>query len=335
MVDKTMIYVGAGSPGDAHSEGLWRKEASEDQWHDLAENGLPPLPQARAIGIHPREPDRVYMGTQRGLYFSRDRGDTWKRANMPEGRIVWSIEFRPDNPEIMYLGVQGNEVFRSEDGGENWAYMSTIENPDGIQMQFAMRILGLACEPNRPDVMYAGLEVGGAARSLDAGKTWKIINSGLNGVDLLDLHAVDVGSPDSDAVFISNRTGVWRSRDRGDTWENTHVERISPFYYSRCVRVAPDDPNTVYACIGEAAGGASGGIVRSTNLGDTWERFDHDLNPKDTTFGVSINPLRSEQVYFVTRSGQVFGTHDGGASWTAHPLPEGVKDIMSVAVASA
>ena len=60
MVDKTMIYVGAGSPGDAHSEGLWRKEASEDQWHDLAENGLPPLPQARAIGIHPREPEGIH-----------------------------------------------------------------------------------------------------------------------------------------------------------------------------------------------------------------------------------------------------------------------------------
>jgi hypothetical protein len=53
-----------------------------------------------------------------------------------------------------------------------------------------------------------------------------------------------------------------------------------------------------------------------------------------TTFGVTINAHHPEQVYFCTRRGQVFGTHDGGASWHEHRLPESAANVISVACAS-
>ena len=329
MADKTFVYAGS------EAGVLYRKEASEDHWHLLTENGLPPLPETRAIVVSPQDPQLVYTGTQRGLYLSKDGGDHWERAKLPEGRTVWSIAFLPGDPKVMYLGTQGNEVYRSDDGGPTWNYMSTIENPDAVQMQFATRILGMAIEAKNPNNIFAAMEVGGVARSLDAGKTWEITNSKFAGdVDLLDLHAVAVGAPESDAAFISNRTGIWRSRDHGASWENTHVEKFSPIYYSRGVRVAPDDPNTVYACIGMNFGSEEGGVMRSTDVGDTWERFDRGVGPMSTSFGVAIDPQHSEKVYFCTRKGQVFGTHDRGSTWQEHPLPEGAADMISVACAS-
>ena len=74
--------------------------------------------------------------------------------------------------------------------------------------------------------MYAATEVGGAARSMDAGRTWEIINDSLVGEDLLDLHTVAVGSPNWDTVFLANRYGVFRSRDgvttgRTPTWRDS------------------------------------------------------------------------------------------------------------------
>ena len=331
MASKTFIYAGS------EAGSFYRKEASEAGWRQLTENdGLAPDPEVRAIVIHPKDPERVYVGTQRGLYFSTDRGDHWKRADLPEGRTVWSIAFRPDNPQSMFLGTQGNDVYRSDDGGESWQYVSTIVNPDAVQMSFAVRILGLDIEAKNPDNMFAAMEVGGAARSRDAGKTWEIMNDALRGVvDLLDLHAVAVGSPDSNAAFISNRTGVWRSRDRGQSWSNTHIENFSPIFYSRCVRVSPHDPNTVYACVGGAFYSEEGGVVRSTDLGETWERFDRGVSPRSTAFGVAANRQDPDQVYFCTRKGQVFGTHDGGTTWKEHPLPEGGQDVISVACSSA
>ena len=329
MTDKTNVYAGS------EAGALYRKEAGDDHWHELTENGLPPLPEPRAIVIHPQNPDLVYIGTQRGIYLSNDRGDHWKRAELLEGRSVWSIAFRPGDPRVMYLGTQGSEVFRSDDGGDSWKYISTIVNPDAVEMQFATRVIGLALESTQPDKMYAAMEVGGAARSLDGGKSWELTNRNFAGnVDLMDLHAVAVGAPNSDAAFISNRTGVWRSRDHGENWQNTHIDRYSAIFYSRGVRVAPDDPDTIYACIGLNFGSESGGVMQSRDLGETWERFDHGVSPQSTTFGVAINSQRSEQVYFCSRKGQVFGTHDGGASWKEHPLPEDAKDMIAVACAS-
>ena len=330
MPGKTYVYAGT-------EAGLfYRKESGEDRWHELNENGLPPEPEVRAIVVHPQDPAKVYIGTQRGLYRSNDHGDHWKRSDMPEGRVVWSIAFQPDDPRVMYLGTEGSEVYRSDDGGESWKYLSTISNPDAVQMKFATRILGLSVGRGKPNNVYAALEVGGAATSADGGKTWKLANSQFQGsVDLMDLHAVAVGSPQSDTAFISNRTGIWRTKDRGETWENTHLENFSPIIYSRGVRVAPDDPNTVYACIGLNFGAEEGGIMRSKDLGESWERFDHGVTPKSTAFGVAINPQEPDQVYFCTRKGQVFGTQDGGSTWKEHALPEEAKDAIAVACGSA
>ena len=76
-------------------------------------------------------------------------------------------------------------------------------------------------------------------------------------------------------------------------------------------------------------------MLRTTDLGETWERFDKGITPQSTTFGVAINAKQPEQVYFCTRMGQVFGTHDGGSSWKEHNLPESATSVISVACSSA
>ena len=329
MADKTLIYVGA------EASGLYRKEAGESRWENLT-RGMAPSAQARTIAIHPQNPKIVFAGTQRGVYRSKDQGDNWERMNLTEGRVVWSIKFHPNDPNVMFLGTEGSEVFKSEDAGENWTYQSTISNPDSVQMAFATRILGLAIESSNPNHMFAALEVGGAARSSDAGKSWQLTNNNFAGdVDLMDLHGVAVGSADSSSVFISNRVGVWRTRDRGDNWENLQFERFSGIKYSRGIQASPNDPNTLYACVGMDFGSAEGGVLRTTDQGDTWERFDKGVSAQSTTFGVAINNQNPEQVYFCTRRGGVFGTHAAGASWSEDALPEGVTNVISVACASA
>ena len=316
MADKALIYAGV------ESGHLYRKEVGDNDWHELTGNGLPEDPQVRVIVPHPYEPEKVYIGTQNGVYFSNDRGDHWQRGDMPEEKIVWSIEFHPFKPDIMYCGTAFCEVYRSDDGAASWEYLSTVPTPDEIEIPQPTAILGLAIEPSHPDNIFAAMEVAGAAVSSDAGKTWKVVNRDLAPeVDLLDLHAVAIGSSRSDFAFISNRTGVWRTRDRGENWMNLHLERFSPLCYSRGVRVAPNNVNTIYACVAVDVFGSEGGVMRSRDLGATWQRFDHGIKPASTTFGVAINPQEPDQVYFCTRRGEVFGTQDAGATWQAHPLP--------------
>jgi photosystem II stability/assembly factor-like uncharacterized protein len=336
MAENTYLYAGTMAERP-DSRGLWRKKASDDRWEEVAGNGLPPDAQTPAIAIHPQNPDIVIVGTQQGVYKSQDGGDHWTRADLPKGTTAWCLEFRPDDPNIMYLGTNGDQVFRSDDGGDSWRYMSTVEVPDPIQMSFASRILGIAMEPKQPDVMYAVMEASGTALSLDAGKTWEPKNSVFGDYDTMDQHGVVVGGPELETVFIANRIGVWRSRDRGGHWENLHLEKFSQLHYSRGVQLAPNDPNTLYACVaiyGPNAPGKEGGVMRSTDGGDTWERFDHGVTLGGATMWVALNQRHPEQVYFTSMDGNVLGTDDGGATWKEHRLPESAQRVMSLACVS-
>ena len=49
--------------------------------------------------------------------------------------------------------------------------------------------------------------------------------------------------------------------------------------------------------------------------------------------GVALHPKDPDQVYCVSRCGQVFGTQDGGVKWQEYPLPEGTADAYTVACA--
>src|SRR5204863_2901930 len=119
--DQTLLYVGA------EECGLYRKEVGNGGWAELTQD-LPPSPQVRALAVHPRIRGLIFAGTQQGVYRSQDQGDHWERMHLPEGRVIWSLQFHPADPGVMYAGTEGSEVFISRDGGENWQHLSTIDN---------------------------------------------------------------------------------------------------------------------------------------------------------------------------------------------------------------
>ena len=83
-------------------------------------------------------------------------------------------------------------------------------------------------------------------------------------------------------------------------------------------------PQRLYASVG-------GSIYRSDDIGQTWKRFDHGVKAEATMMAVTVHPRDPNQVYGVSRFGQVFGTQDGGRSWNESRLPEGVRDAYAVA----
>ena len=100
MADRTLIYAGAISFSKG-TGGLWRKEAEDDQWQELEGNGLPHRPEVFNVSIHPNDPSQVYLGTDTGLYLSRDSGDQWGKLALKEGEIPFAIAFHPSDPRII------------------------------------------------------------------------------------------------------------------------------------------------------------------------------------------------------------------------------------------
>jgi photosystem II stability/assembly factor-like uncharacterized protein len=326
--DRSTIHVYAG----AESGGLFRKAIHDTQWQSLM-RGLPQATEVRAIAVHPQHSELVFAGTQDGPYRSQDGGDSWERLDFPgPERVVWSFMFHPTKAQVLYCGTAPGAVFRSDDGGNHWKRLPTDPGPDVVRMDFPTRTIAMAIDPAHPAHLYVALEVGGVIRSLDDGETWQPINHGLApNVGLLDLHGIQVSAAQPDNVFISVRAGLLRSPDRGEHWEPIDLSKISPITYCRDLRLAPDDPRTLYVSLGQAARSAAGALVRSRDLGSTWERVDRGLTPKSTMMAVALTARQPTCVYGCTRDGEVFGTHDDGATWGEFPLPTGTQEVRALA----
>jgi len=346
------VYAGAapfsGASDTTLPGGLFRLTVKDSEWQPLSK-GLPDRVEVRTIAIHPDNPQIIYVGTQHGPYRTHDGGDHWERLNFPDkDLVVWSLLFHPKDPQIIYLGTAPTAIYRSDDGGESWRRLPIIEPAGMVRMGFPCRIIRLAADPNNPEEIYAGIEVGGVIRSLDGGETWsdctkellKFVEqehlksqlvSDTQNEGMMDSHALSVSAARPGVVFLATRMGLFCSPDRGETWQEMEIWRHSPLAYARDIQVAPHDPNTLYAALSDAAMGKAGSLYRSPDLGQTWKRFDHDVTPRSTMMTVAPSRQDSQVVYCATRKGQVFGTQDGGTTWAECSLPAARQDVYALA----
>jgi photosystem II stability/assembly factor-like uncharacterized protein len=343
----THVYAGAAKSMGGTLGGIFRQEAGADRWEHLT-NGLPEGAEVHAITVHPESPDVVYIGSTKGAYRSTNRGARWEKLNLPEDADIWSVCINPKDPRIVYAGATPPAVYRSDDSGDTWRKTADPGLPDRVIMGFACRVMRLDVDPNSPDDVYATLEANGAMRSRNRGETWEDctadlirfceepkyksrIGSQTEIEGMLDGHALAVSAAAPGTVFLANRMGLFRSNDRGQHWQDMEINRFSPLTYGRDIRVSPHDAKVMYACLSPAARSTDGSIYRSEDVGQTWKRFDHGIKAEATMMGVAVHPKDPSQVYGVSRFGQVFGTRDGGRSWSESRLPEGVRDVYAVA----
>ena len=338
---KSYVYVGlAGEtgPGRSISSGIYRMADGGEEWESLT-NGLPEYPAIRTIAVHPEQPQIVFIGTQSGPYKSTDHGEHWEKVNMPDhGLAVWSILFHPRDPDVMYAGYDACEIYRSGDAGESWRKLPVSVRFPEVTMtpsaNKARRILMMAASTADSDELYGAVEVGGLIRSLDGGDHWENLSHGLYlNDDLVDMHGVLASSLNPGTVISIARAGMFRSTDRGDHWQHVDLEPLNDKgqTYCRSIREVPGDPRSIWVATGPNFQSESGFLFRSGDIGVTWERVDIGFETHSTMFGIAFNEHEPSHLYCATNSGEVFGSQDGGTTWTAHPLPENATQVYALA----
>ena len=117
------LYLGlAGEtgPGRPVHTGLCRLADGDNEW-EVLQRGLPEAPAVRALAVHPLKPEIVYAGTQSGPYRSTDHGEHWEKVDVPDhGLPVWSVLFHPHDPDVIFIGYENCEIYRSDAAGEHW-----------------------------------------------------------------------------------------------------------------------------------------------------------------------------------------------------------------------
>jgi photosystem II stability/assembly factor-like uncharacterized protein len=337
------VYVGlAGetAPGRVVKSGLYRLAVGDHQWEAVT-RGLPDAPAIRAIATHPEDPAIVYAGTQHGVYRSTDRGEGWKRLDIPDhGLPVWSLLFDPRDARVLYVGYENCEIFRSEDGGERWRQLPVNARFPEVTVapgaNPAKRVLELAANPANPDELYGAIEVGGIIRSLDGGEHWENMSHGqyVND-DTVDMHGVMVGRWRPGQVLAIGRAGLFCSSDQGRHWASARLEPLNAKgqTYCRDIREVPGDPRTLWVAAGASFQSDVGVLFRSGDGGASWARVDMGLKPRTTMFAIVFDERQPRRMHCATSGGEVFASEDGGQSWSERPLPAGATQVYALACA--
>src|SRR5262245_13774553 len=348
MTAQSNIYAGVagyvGRPEEKGGVGVFRRGVADDKWSHV----LTHL-ETHAVLVHPGDPAVVFAGTVDGVWRSKDRGATFQPARFPDqGKQIWSFLVDARDNKRIYAGASPLDVYRSDDLGESWRRLPRPDIKDRATAPFSVRVMRMVQHPERPDEIYAALEVNGVIRTTDGGETWADCSADLIRLSelphlkskivsdtfaegMLDGHAIAISPADPDAVVLACRMGLFRSADKGRSWQDMEMKRFSPITYGRDVKVAPRDPKTMYCALSVAAASKDGGVYRSQDAGKTWTRFDK-VQVHGTIMSVGLHQADHKQVYIGARyQGEIFGTQDGGETWASIPLPGLVKDIYSVA----
>lgn len=112
----------------------------------------------------------------------------------------------------------------------------------------------------------------------------------------------------TDGSLLKAAGGLFRSTDRGQTWQLLPIPASLKPDTLRTVITTSAAPSSVYAA------GPGAGVVRSDDRGQTWRTVSAGLPSQDVS-AFTVHSFRPDTLYAWIDGQGVFRTEDGGARW--------------------
>src|SRR6266545_1786675 len=254
--DPNVVYVGMGEAcirgNFSHGDGVYKSTDAGKTWRRVG------LEDSRVIGrirIHPKNPDLVYVAAlghaagpndQRGVFRSKDGGKNWERVLFKSNKAgAVDLSMDPSNPNVLYASIweakrtpyslesggPDGGLFRSDNGGKNWAKVNDNRN----LRQRAWYYTHIYADPKSADTVYA-LNTS-FYKSVDGGRTYTTIQTPHG-----DNHDLWIAPDDPNRMINSNDGGANVTFNGGKLWSEQD-QATAQFY-----RVALDNdfPYHVY-----------------------------------------------------------------------------------------
>lgn len=206
------------------------------------------------------------------------------------------------------------------------------------------RVEAVQGDPNAPGTIYAAFGSGNLWKTTNGGLAWKAIFEGQSALGIGDIalapsdsNVLWLGSGESlkkARNFTMPGTGVFLSRDAGETWRNVGLHDS---WHIGEIAVHPKDSNTaLVAVLGHFwSSNPNRGLYRTTDGGESWEHVlfvDEHTGVNDVVIAASDPDVMYASTWENDPgvSGAASGVHkssDGGRTWTrlTGGLPDGPR----------
>ncbi len=260
--------------------------------------------------VNPQNPNTILSSAGNQLIvLSRNKGKSWTTfAVVSGGNQVKAIEVNAHDSSTILVAQEGDTIDRivkTTNSGFSWT--TTLSG------NFYYFGRPFAYEPLLDDDIIYTMASNTIYRSTDFGSTWDSIgNSGAFGSANNGWEDALVRADSSNILYVAdNGTGIWKSRDAGVTWRRTYAA------VGEVPALAINSQNPAVAFATRWGGG--GGVVRTTDFGETWQSLPAFSGLQ--TWGASVSSEDPNVVAFGTwgpafpTSGGVYISRDGGSTW--------------------
>jgi photosystem II stability/assembly factor-like uncharacterized protein len=299
------ILAAGGSPW--FGPAVWKSEDLGRTWTHSSEGltygdgeGVTPIKTVWSLATTPDgailagvEPAGLFRSDDGGATWTHVRGltdhpsrDTWEPG--AGGLILHTIVPHPDDPQRAWVGISAVGVFETRDGGATWEPRNRgvradfNPEPDPITGQCVHKFAAAAGEP---ETLYQQNHCG-MYRSEDGGVTWtEVTHNGLPSQfgfplvthprDPATFWIIPLNGDDRGRFMPDARAAVWKTQDRGDTWQRTDDGLPQDGAYLSVLReaMARDSLDPV----GVTFGTKTGQLWHSSDEGGSWRRITTDL----------------------------------------------------------
>jgi photosystem II stability/assembly factor-like uncharacterized protein len=274
------------------SAGIFKSTDAGATWFPSGLNAVSAL-QVKNLRQHPTNANYLYLTSNKGLYFSPDKGNTWSIINTNTGYVgdTFDIEFKPGSPNTIFISKLSynfdtrkweSKIISSDDAGQTWTIRLTVPDAGRAELAFSSQ------DPNYLYAVVVNMSTNGLMgfySSTDGGQTFdfkintpNILNgsadaSGTSGQGWYDLTMMVSPSNRNDVTV--GGINLWRTYDAGNSWF------LSSFWHSG----GPQGIPVVHADQHELISTGSniqylandGGIYVSQNNGTTWTDISNGL----------------------------------------------------------
>ncbi len=321
--DASIMYVGGATQDPDTGDYLrlvQRSADGGDTWGDMT----PPEPDSymhadvHGMTFDPGDPNVLWVGTDGGIFRTDDASaepPTWEFMSHGIGTLLFvDIGLHPTEAGGVIGGLQDNACAFTLDA-KNWE--STTCGGDGAYAAWDPFDPSIAYANTYPEWVFNVNEAGGVGDDWDA---WETRTDGLDlEGEYWPFRPPFTVDPQNEGVIYIYAQSVYRTEDRGETWDVISDYLITGDYsYITSLAIAGSDADVLYA------GTSDGTLWTTTNGGGDWSEITDSSFPGRDVKRVAVDPTDADTAYAVfggfdaqtpDTPGHVFRTTDGGQSW--------------------